>query len=211
MGCIRKKNELLLEHHWSQLIEAFKKLIISDFDAVDLGRNVGPNIYNELPISDSNLDVNTVLKLLLHLIEMKPEQAASELNDRLFIQRLLARDYCVAQVNIIQLIVRKSDVKCFEMVMSLIHFRMGWLDIFDVIGALHVFNGLFAVANDDLVTEKLNTKCLQTHVEKIIQQMSYYQLTKVSILLLADLCKNNFLVLSWLRTNCFSQMEQIVD
>merc|ERR1712130_78060 len=57
--------------------------------------------------------------------------------------------------------------------------------------------------------EKLATQCLQTHVKKIIQQFGFYQLTKVSILVLSDLCKNNALVRSWIQQNCFSQLEQI--
>merc|ERR1711879_494800 len=212
-----------LLNHYNSLLPALMHLLIEDFEFVhELDQNTPDHIFNALPRAQSNLDIHKICDLILKLLHTQstttmggegPKDGPSNLNNDASLRSLIARDYGVPQVDVIKFVVkqnsRSDDLECFSKVCQMIHLRLGWLDFYEVWGALHIFNGLFDDNNDVLIAEKLATGCFKTHLTKMVQNLKYFQLSKISILLLAELCKNNDLVRHYIQTECYSQLEDI--
>jgi len=206
-----------------RLLSALKQLMTADFEYIaELGANTPDSVFTECPRSESNLDVRAICDLLWRLMELHrkhvPQTKGSEapcqlLNDAPFLRSLIARDYFVSQVHIVRAVVAansaRGDLRCFETVTKAIHLRLSWLDFYEVWGALNVFNGLFDAAHDELLAEKLQGGVFRTHLQKMVANLRYFQLSKVSILLLSQLCSNNEVVRAWIHEHCFGELEAI--
>ena len=202
-----------LLNHSNSLLHKLKNLMIDDFEFCnELGQNTPDHIWNALPRSESNLDIKAICDLILSVVT-RCSDGASSLYDDAFLRSLIARDYYVSQVHIVKLVVQQhttdNDLECFNKICGMIHLRMSWLDFYEVWGALNIFNGLFDDPNDALITDKLNTGCFKTHLDKIVRNLEYYQLSKISILLLSELCRNNMMVRAWIQNECWSELQQI--
>ena len=207
--CIDRQNKKYFIKYQDKLIDAIIKLISDDIQYPQLLDSGAPSyILQSIPSSNSNLNTKIIIDLLWQIICINKENKnmIKKLNDKIFLTSLIAKDYCVNQVNIVRFIANEN-IESFKKIIEIIHRRMAWLDFYDIFGALHIFNGLFDNENDTSFDEK--SHCLITHLQKIVSNNRYWKITAISIQLLSQLCKNNILVKSFIQNHCFQQLDQL--